>query len=621
MILSYLENNRLVRQEVGDVRFEKNCEVLCIGAGSAGIYAADAAASEGADVILLEADDNIGGMHVCGSVAGYYYGAVGGSYQEDDALCAADTVFFKSGRYPDAKQMHLFERLNKAGVRLLCAHTPLGVYFDGSRAVGLRVFDGERETIFGFSLLIDATSDGHILRMCPVKKQYGRVSDGKTVPFTARTQFIKDGVYRFVNTDSGFVNQYDARELSHKIVCAHANTISHLHRGEFLGIASHTGIREGLTFEGEDTLHYADILLDRPPEKVLFYAYSDLDKHGHDHALDDELFQNWWVISNLSTVTANIPIPFGCVVPKGISGIVTAGRCLSCDSYAQSAVRMNRDMFRMGECVGVAAAMAVRSQKNVLEIDYDTYVQKVRARHCFGGTEKSKFGFDYPGKNKPYRPVTFDIEKTMPFLDTQTPGTAIWSCYVSKNPRQTADAVYDKLCAAESPLTRRNCALALGIMGDARALPVLRETVANRDCFYYTDCRRSNQFAGVMATCLLGRIGQVCDAALLESIVFDPAEIERPLYHMLKPDYLYYANSDRNFVYFDYFTHAAVGLVKLCKRHGMDLSALHTRFASLFADESVFRRVTDAAPDEPAYLEISNVARYLLRQTEQPPKA
>ena len=53
---------------------------IVIGAGSAGVYAADSAARTGADVILCEIGENIGGMHVCGNVTGYYYGMRGGSF-------------------------------------------------------------------------------------------------------------------------------------------------------------------------------------------------------------------------------------------------------------------------------------------------------------------------------------------------------------------------------------------------------------------------------------------------------------------------------------------------------------------------------------------------------------
>ena len=86
MILSWIENKKLCKREIDAPIFDIECEVLCIGAGCAGMYAALAAAREGADTVLIENDDAIGGMHILGNVIGYYYGANGGSFESDDPV-------------------------------------------------------------------------------------------------------------------------------------------------------------------------------------------------------------------------------------------------------------------------------------------------------------------------------------------------------------------------------------------------------------------------------------------------------------------------------------------------------------------------------------------------------
>ena len=53
MMLSILENGSVVSREVGDVSFDRECDVLSVGIGSAGGYAALAAAREGLDVIAV----------------------------------------------------------------------------------------------------------------------------------------------------------------------------------------------------------------------------------------------------------------------------------------------------------------------------------------------------------------------------------------------------------------------------------------------------------------------------------------------------------------------------------------------------------------------------------------
>ena len=129
MKLYYLENNEIKSKDVADTAFDKECDILCVGAGCAGIYAAVAAAREGMDTILLECSENIGGMHVCGGVKGYYYGAVGGTYMKDDAKCREYTSYFQKGVYPETKQAAMMDTMISSGVQLFCSVTVTLEYF------------------------------------------------------------------------------------------------------------------------------------------------------------------------------------------------------------------------------------------------------------------------------------------------------------------------------------------------------------------------------------------------------------------------------------------------------------------------------------------------------------
>ena len=58
MILSVLENGGRREYPVSDVLFDRECDLLCVGIGSAGGYAALAAAREGLKVIAVEKGTN-----------------------------------------------------------------------------------------------------------------------------------------------------------------------------------------------------------------------------------------------------------------------------------------------------------------------------------------------------------------------------------------------------------------------------------------------------------------------------------------------------------------------------------------------------------------------------------
>lgn len=613
---SFLKNSERRTVPAEGVAFSRSCDVLVVGAGSAGIFAAIAAAREGARVILLEKDENIGGMPVNGRVTTYYYGARGGTFEDFDREAKERASLFEAGWFQeDLRQILLTERLQKAGVETVCGVTVTGVYFEDDRACGVRIWKNGKYNNIHSKMLIDATSDGHIIRMCPVETELGRPIDGKTVPFTVRSKSIHpDGKCRYDNGDSGYCDQYRAAEYSEKILKARAGKVRIAKSDlKLLDVAPVCGLREGVRFVGEETLCYEDILMERKPEKILFYAFSDLDKHGHDLALDDEMFQNWWCISNLATVTVNIPVPMGAVVPRGLRGIVTACRCLSVDSYASSAVRMIRDMYRLGECVGIACAQAVAADCDFMDVDYGQYLERVEHFDCFAGEREKTFGFSFPGGNKPYVPVDFRMseEEILQKLSTDCPGPAIWSCFRYGNDA-TAARLIEALDDRESPFLSGNAALALGIMGRRECLPKLREMVRTRSCFYFKDCRRSNQFPSVIAICLLGRLGNAEDLALLREIVFDDGEFDKALYHTLEPDSLYCGLKNCNYVLFQHFTHAAMAMLKIAGREGIDLSADFERRFTGGSRERILAAMTSQLPTEAFYGEVSDFMEYVL---------
>ena len=70
-------------------------------------------------------------------------------------------------------------------------------------------------------------------------------------------------------------------------------------------------------------------------------------------------------------------IPWGCLLPQGLSNVMIAGRCVSADRPAHGSVRVMGPCMAMGQAVGTAGAdMAARNLANVREIA----VEGLRAR-------------------------------------------------------------------------------------------------------------------------------------------------------------------------------------------------------------------------------------------------
>ncbi|MBR2467319.1 MAG: FAD-dependent oxidoreductase [Clostridia bacterium] len=575
MIYAYLKEGALLREECTP-DFDEKTDVLVAGVGTAGTFAAISAAREGASVIAVERELAVGGMYTAGRVTGFYYGDEGGTYEECEREAdELDKAFFGSRKKPEGRVAVYTEKLSEFGVKLYTGAAVMGLYIENDTVTGARIVTQDTTFNVRARVLIDATSDGHAVRLLSIPLRFGRGTDGGRAPFTVWSDVIKDGKRRGMNVDDGYCDQYEPYSFSDAVVSAHARKLLFLKDGaEYLSVASLPGVREGLSFLGEETLKYTDILSSKEPRRVLFYARSDLDKHGSDIALDEDEYQNFWCVSNLATLTVRIPVPMGAVMPKGVRGILTAGRCLSVDSYALGAVRMNRDMMRMGECVGILAALSVKHGCDVRDVDYGEYERLTDVYGCRRGKMTESFAFDAPsGKNvigEPVerRAVSFDMthEKIIEELATDSPGVAIYACRLSDG------SIIPKLVpllASDDEKLALGAALALGLMGDGSGADVLRHAVRCRSSEIFTGCRRSNQFKSCAAICVLARFGTKEDMDLLSEIVFDKTERKKAMYVPENTSPLAYGKTDVRFCYFQHFTHALIAMCKIAKREGV----------------------------------------------------
>ncbi len=620
-ILMYqLEDGHLVKHILNDIYFDCKYDVVVAGLGTSGSFAAITAAREGVSVLGVERGNCIGGMSTAGSINGYYFGFNGGLFEEIDQRIKNEfsSCYSKFGQYhPEAKKYLLERYCIEAGVVLCYKSVILAVYMQNDRIIGIKLLTEDGIKNIQSTVLIDATSDGHIIRLCGVKTFFGRNSDRKAAPFSSvMTSIDKEGIIYRSYHDSGYGNQYNANTLSQNIIEAHSSHITSLKKDNllFLYLAPQIGFREGLRFEGEETLTFEDILTAKEFEKTLFYAYSDIDKHGCDTVMEDRLYQDWWVVSNLSTVTAKIGVPLGAIIPKGIKGIFSAGRCLSLDCYASSAVRMIRDMYRLGECEGIAAAMCVKESKDLLDIDYLKLRSKLCEHNCFDPEPDKQFGFDF-WTDEPYKKINWltDITSIRSALSTDTPGVAIWSC--KKMGNFISESLVEIMNTAETEMLKYNSAIALCLLEDSRAIPILHDIVKNRSCFYFKDCRRSNQLRSVIALCLLGRF---CDESCLDTlceIVYDDKEYEKELYHTInEPIYIFSNLPDFNAVYFQHFFYAAFAIFNIVSKAPQKFRNILIKLKETLENKEYVARIVYNNSHTSEYQMICSVGEYLLEK-------
>jgi hypothetical protein len=72
-------------------------------------------------------------------------------------------------------------------------------------------------------------------------------------------------------------------------------------------------------------------------------------------------------------------IPFRAMLPKGVDGIIVAGRAISSTHRAQTATRQMSQCMAMGEVAATAAALAISEGVQPRELAADKLLEKITA--------------------------------------------------------------------------------------------------------------------------------------------------------------------------------------------------------------------------------------------------
>jgi len=121
------------------------------------------------------------------------------------------------------------------------------------------------------------------------------------------------------------------------------------------------GIRESRRVVGEYVLDATDILAGRRFADAIARSAYPIDVHAPDpgeNHLDRFLMGGEYY-----------EIPYRCLLPGGLDGLLVSGRCISTTHEAHGATRVSPSCMAFGQAAGTAAALAVRSQVQPRDLD------------------------------------------------------------------------------------------------------------------------------------------------------------------------------------------------------------------------------------------------------------
>jgi hypothetical protein len=135
-------------------------------------------------------------------------------------------------------------------------------------------------------------------------------------------------------------------------------------------ISPEVGIRETVTIKGKKTITVEEYEAGKLSDDAVCYAFYPIDEH-----LNDGMGFNARRLGHHVLPT----IPRGALLPEGSRYLIVAGRCLSSDREANSALRVECPCFAMGQVAGALAALSARTGKDPEELPLEDIYALLRA--------------------------------------------------------------------------------------------------------------------------------------------------------------------------------------------------------------------------------------------------
>jgi len=388
-------------------------DVIVAGGGPAGVAAAVSAARNGAKTLLVERYGHLGGLATGGLViclvetARYGFGICKevienllehkaamineprdkpGIWIEGASLSGAETCSFD----PEILKYVFSEMISKSGVNLLLHSLIVSSVTSNGQVQGL-IIEGKsgRKAVVG-RVVVDATGDGDVAALSGapfnvdrhpwginLEFRIGNVNMEKAMKWREDNPELYEELMKKLEAEIGKVGWgetiYDSVAWGHgphfydvdgldvkdltrvevesrrQIVAAVKFFKEHIpgfEKAFIIDIAPQIGVRETRRIIGEYTLTMEDVV------------------SGRDF--------------NDNVARGIFGIPYRCLIPKKVDGLLVAGRCISTTHEAHGAIRNIPPCMITGQAAGAAAALSAREKVNPRELDVDLLRETLR---------------------------------------------------------------------------------------------------------------------------------------------------------------------------------------------------------------------------------------------------
>lgn len=368
-VLSYISSPERSLPVIGQY------DVVVIGGGTGGAPAGIGAARQGAKTLVIEYLHGLGGIGTLGMIDKYWHGnRVGFTAEITKATTAAWSL---------EKKMEWYRtELRKAGGDLWFCSMGIGALVDGNQVKGVIVTTPEGRGVVLCNTVIDSTGNADIA-----------IAAGAQYRFAGDDLFAFQGTglskrplgINYVNSDWTFVNDSDAADRTRAHVTGRSKYVGTSH-----DISPLIASRERKSIIGDYTLDPLDIIQQHTFNDTIAKTESNWDAHGY---TIHPLFQFYF--PERADLFSSY-VPYRCLLPKGLEGILVTGIGSSFQRDAAPIVRMQADVQNQGYAAGVAAAMAKQDGVTARNINVKSLQQHLVSVSNLASTVLSQTNFALP---------------------------------------------------------------------------------------------------------------------------------------------------------------------------------------------------------------------------------
>lgn len=401
------------------VNHHSGSDIVVAGCGTGGAFAALAAAEGETSVTVLEPNDMIGGMGIAGRIHYYYYGLPGGLQDGIDKDTDADSVRIAgnfAGFHPVVKADKIFRGFKEKNIEIMSGHIAFGVIKKGQNITAVLSASDDGYHLFPCKVAIDGTGDGDLAAAAGAKFRLGRDGDGFPQPFSYTPTLVSNGCLTFSNFDIGWVDPTDTLDYSRAHFEGRRTLLGYGPFSEeyhYCTLAPILGLRESRFIKGRTTLTLEDFLEGRTYSDTVCEGYAHHDNHELNYGEESDWAYKYVVMCGLWEKLLRGEVPYGVLLPRKIRNLLMACRALSVDHDMHQLLRMQRDLQKIGEVAGAAAALAVRNGVAPDSLDTDELRRMLESR----GTLPSV---------KAEAPLKLPANELLELLGSDKNGMAMW---------------------------------------------------------------------------------------------------------------------------------------------------------------------------------------------------